>query len=58
MIEDGFDEERDEIDVTLAVLHGLLGRIASPVVRTCLEEARDGIAHLTGRDSPDQRAAA
>jgi hypothetical protein len=51
MTEDGIDE-------ALTVLQGLLGRIASLVLRACLEEARDGIAHLTGRDSGDRQEAA
>jgi hypothetical protein len=40
----------DEADEALAVLRSLLGRVGSPVVRACLEEAAADIAHLTGRE--------
>jgi hypothetical protein len=55
--------EEDEVDQVLAVLRGLLLSISSPVVRVCLEEAHDDIAHLTNRDIrvadiKDQSAAA
>jgi hypothetical protein len=40
----------DEIDEVIAALSDLLGRVASPVLHACLEEARDDIAHLAGRD--------
>jgi hypothetical protein len=43
-------EGSDEIDEVLTVLRGLLERTGSPVVRVCLEEAHDDIAHLTNRD--------
>jgi hypothetical protein len=41
-----FAAERDETDEVLSVLEGLLRTVSSPVVRACLEEARDDIAHL------------
>jgi hypothetical protein len=60
---DGPGIEADEVDVVLRALDGLLRSTGSPVVRACLEEARDDIAHLTNRDenaAPDaeERAAA
>jgi hypothetical protein len=42
--------EPDEIGDVLAALRGLLARAGSPIVRACLEDAHDDIAHLTGRD--------
>jgi hypothetical protein len=51
--------ERDEITWVLAALRGLLARASNPIVRACLEEAHDDIAHLTGRDDgEDQEGAA
>jgi hypothetical protein len=47
--EDSFEVESDEVDAVLAGLADLLARVSSPVVRACLEEARDDILHLTGR---------
>jgi hypothetical protein len=41
----------DEIGEVLAALRVLLARADSPIVRACLEEAHDDIAHLTGRDN-------
>jgi hypothetical protein len=46
MSEFDFEVERDEIDEVLSVLEGLLSKVSSPVVRACLEGARDDIAHL------------
>jgi hypothetical protein len=45
-----FAREPDEIDEVLAALRSLLARASSPIVRACLEDAHDDIAHLTGRD--------
>jgi hypothetical protein len=42
--------EVDEVDGVLAALKGLLEKVASPVVRSCLAEAHDDIAYLTGKD--------
>jgi hypothetical protein len=39
------------VDGVLAVLGKLFQTVTTPVVRACLEEARQDIAHLTGRDS-------
>jgi hypothetical protein len=53
--------ERDEIAEVLSVLEGLIPKVSSPVVRGCLEEAREDIAHLAGKDAvPDgyERSAA
>ncbi len=44
--------EADEVGVVLAALRELMSGVTSPIVRACLEEAHDDIAHLTGRDSP------
>jgi hypothetical protein len=49
--DEGFEVAGDEVDEVLAVLGRLLQTVASPVVRACLEEAHQDIAHLTGRDS-------
>jgi hypothetical protein len=43
-------ETGDEVDEVLTVLRGLLERTGSPVVRVCLAEAHDDIAHLTNRE--------
>jgi hypothetical protein len=44
-------EDRIEIDEVLSVLEGLMAKASSPIVRACLEEARNDIVDLTGRDS-------
>jgi hypothetical protein len=49
-------ETSDEVDEVLTALRGLLERTGSPVVRVCLEEAHDDIAHLTNRDGLPQAA--
>jgi hypothetical protein len=49
--EEPFEAERDEVDTVLAGLADLVARVSSPVVRACLEEARDDILHLTARDA-------
>ena len=43
-------EVKDEVDQVLAVLRGLRLSASSLVLRACLEEAHDDIAHLTNRD--------
>ncbi len=43
-------EEPFEVDAVLARLADLMARASSPVVRACLEDSRDDILHLTGRD--------
>jgi hypothetical protein len=50
MSESDFGAERDETDEVLSMLEGLLKTVSSPVVRACLEEARDDVAHLSGKD--------
>jgi hypothetical protein len=45
------EEEPDDVDHILAVLGHLVNRITNPVVRVCLADAYEEIAHLTGRDS-------
>ena len=42
--------QEDEIDQVLAVMRGLRLSASSLVLRACLEEAHDDIAHLTNRD--------
>jgi hypothetical protein len=42
--------EADEVDAALLGLAELIRRTSSPVVKACLEEARDDIAHLTSRE--------
>jgi hypothetical protein len=39
-----------EVGEVLATLSDLLGRVRGPLVRACLEEAHDAIAHLSGWD--------
>jgi hypothetical protein len=51
MSEDRIEAERDEFDEVLSVLEGLIQKVSSPVIRGTLEEAREDIAHLTGRDA-------
>ena len=46
--EDAAEVETDEVAEVLAALRDLRQRVANPVVRVCLEEAHDDIAHLTG----------
>jgi hypothetical protein len=50
--------EPDEAAETLAVLESLLRSVTNPAFRVCLEEARDDIAHLVGRDAGPHGAAA
>jgi hypothetical protein len=50
-VEPGLDTQPDEVEQVLAALRALMARASSPVVRACLEEAHDAIAHLTGRDA-------
>jgi hypothetical protein len=40
----------NEIDEVLASLQELLGKVSSPIVRLCLLEAHDDIAHLASRN--------
>lgn len=48
--------EPDEIDEVLAGIQALLAKATVPVVRVCLEEAREDIIHLTGRGESTYRA--
>jgi hypothetical protein len=43
--------DRDEIDAVLAALRELAHTVTSPVVKECLEAARDDIIHLAGVDA-------
>ncbi len=45
----------NDVDVALAGLRELYQRVSSPVIRACLESARDDIAHLAG-GGRDERA--
>jgi hypothetical protein len=51
------DSEAREVELVLAVLQGLLSSVVSPVLRTCLEQTQEDIAHLTSRNDrlPDLR---
>jgi hypothetical protein len=49
--EDAIWPESDEVAGILAALKALMEEASSPVVRGCLEEARDDIAHLTGMEA-------
>jgi hypothetical protein len=54
-------EGLNETESILATLDALLQTVSSPIVRVCLEEARDDIAHLSSTEEPwdlEQRAAA
>jgi hypothetical protein len=42
--------EPDEVAEVLAGLRALMARATIPVVRACLEDAHDDIAHLAGQD--------
>jgi hypothetical protein len=42
--------DAQEVERVLAVLRGLLSSVTSPVVRACLEQAQEDIAHLTSRN--------
>jgi hypothetical protein len=42
------DEAWNEVEDVLAILDDMARRVASPVIRACLEAARDDIAHLAG----------
>ena len=43
----------EEVEEVLSTLRALMAKVSSPVVRACLEEAHDDIAHLAGsEDSP------
>jgi hypothetical protein len=46
------DEPRDEVALVLAELGRLAEAVSCPVVRSCLEWARDDILHLTGSGDP------
>jgi hypothetical protein len=41
---------QDEIAEVLGALRALLARAGNPIVRSCLEDAHDDIAHLTGKE--------
>jgi hypothetical protein len=58
-IDDGevLPNEPDEINEVLAGLKALRERATMPIVRACLEDAHDDIAHLTGRDPLQSEAA-
>ena len=58
MCDEQIQVEPDEADETLAVLESLLRNVANPVLRVCLKEARDDIAHFAGRDPGPSEATA
>jgi hypothetical protein len=43
------DPGQDEVEMVLAALRELAQKVASPVIRACLESAHDDITHLVGR---------
>jgi hypothetical protein len=43
-------QEADEVETVLAALQTLIASTESPIVRACLEEAHDDIAHLTAQE--------
>ena len=42
------EEERDEVSEVLTALRLLSEKVASPMIRVCLQAAHDDIAHLVG----------
>ena len=50
------DAERDEVEQILATLRALAQDAPSPVIRLCLEEARQDIAHLAGAGAKQAKA--
>jgi hypothetical protein len=44
--------EPDEVAEVLAGLRALMAKATIPVVRACLEDVHDDIAHLAGQDDP------
>jgi hypothetical protein len=48
--------EGDEIDHVLSTLQELIATVDIPVVKLCLEEAHDDIAHLTSCESSPAEA--
>ena len=47
-----FLAEESEGAAILAGLRALIKRTQTPIIRTCLEDAHDDIAHLVGIDVP------
>jgi hypothetical protein len=52
------DAERDEVEQILDALQTLAPNAPGPVIRLCLEEARQDIAHLAGVGDEYRDAAA
>jgi hypothetical protein len=54
--------EVDEVAFALDALRNMAGRVTSPVIRACLEDAAEEIAHLTtcgdGQQEQETRKAA
>lgn len=48
------EDEVDEVVDILANLQHMADRVTNPVVRACLEEVQEEIAHLTSRGEPEQ----
>lgn len=48
------DDKLDEVDQILDALRHMVSRTTSPMVRTCLEDAIEEIAHLTNHDEISQ----
>lgn len=47
------EDEVDEVADILANLQHMAGRVTNPVVKACLEEVQEEIAHLTNLDHPE-----
>lgn len=45
-----------ELDEVLATLRGLIVRSSIPIVRVCLEDTYNDIAHLTDREGLDNQS--
>jgi len=46
----------DEVEEVLVALRALLAKATRPVVRACLQDAHDDIAHLAGVEGPTAEA--
>jgi hypothetical protein len=49
------EQEEGEVAGILSALHELASRVTTPVVRACLEQAAEDIAHLTGCGGEDRQ---
>jgi hypothetical protein len=45
----------NEVDMVLKALGDLQGKVANPVIRACLEDVYQDIAHLVGSGEPVEK---